>query len=502
MVALGDFSQRTISSCSTLNGFLLRPDIVMLEVEEQNIAPFSVPQEALSFEPLGEAIISHFRNGDWERKIHCNIELLPEELEGLRLLQEETQTQGIRLLPSLCVAATRYLSHARGDYRKALKLMEATQEWRLSFFSQPLTDTMLAEDLKHGIMYYSGRDKALRPLLTFRASRIPAAWHRERSYGRVIRLCCFCIEYFLRYMVVPGRIESFCVMIDLKDVSLTQIPVGVLREVHRSMGAHYVGRVSRFYICNMPWLLSSLLPIAKKVLTDRQRQKLVFVNRIQEIEEDISLRQIEEDLGGMRPMLQDFFPFAMLPGPFSDGNETDTSKEPVPRVHEVLTAAGSRGRLWNLRAKSEDNRRLEFSARAADIFRRCNLPVPLNALEAAKANQEPATSSSANPIAAGSPKRLESDSDVKLKPSDQNFDETDSADDTTQDELNSTRSCNGSRAGIKEVEVIPRGYGCCWSSKWKQPARGMHHRQQPSKIPPRLDKDVSTGSTWSSEANT
>ncbi|CAE8585793.1 unnamed protein product, partial [Polarella glacialis] len=135
---------------------------------------------------------------------------------ALRLLQDEARAQGVALLPSVAAAATRYLSHARGDHKRALKLMEETQEWRLSYFQRPLTGASLAEDLKLGIVYFTGFDKALRPVLVFRASRLPSAWHRERRYDKVIRVLLFCLEYFLRYMVVPGKIESLNVLVDLQ----------------------------------------------------------------------------------------------------------------------------------------------------------------------------------------------------------------------------------------------------------------------------------------------
>ncbi|CAJ1428381.1 unnamed protein product, partial [Effrenium voratum] len=358
------------------NGFRVVPENNAIEVEEHNVAPFSVPQEVLSFQPDDQAVFARFLNGDCERKLHCNIELSAEELEALRLLQEEARAHFASLPVSISASATRYLSHSHGDPKKALKMMEATTEWRSSYFTRPLSDNDMAEDLKLGLVYFAARDKALRPVLVFRASRIPAAWHRERRYDQVIRVLVFCMEYFLRYMAVPGKIESINVVIDLKDLAMSQIPIGVLREVHRSMGMYYVGRIFRFYICNMPRFLGTLVPLAKKVLTERQRQKLVFVCRPEDITRDIAEAQLEEDLGGSRPQEKDFFPFPLLPGPFETSEPRSQRKEPVPGVHKLLTPEGFKGRLWNWRAKPEENRRLDFSEYAADIFRKCGLPVP------------------------------------------------------------------------------------------------------------------------------
>ncbi|CAL1141466.1 unnamed protein product, partial [Cladocopium goreaui] len=64
------------------NGFRVLPENRSIEVEEQNVAPFSVPQEVLSFQPDDQAVFARFMNGDCERKLHCNIELLADELEA------------------------------------------------------------------------------------------------------------------------------------------------------------------------------------------------------------------------------------------------------------------------------------------------------------------------------------------------------------------------------------------------------------------------------------
>ncbi|CAK9116760.1 unnamed protein product [Durusdinium trenchii] len=92
------------------------------------------------------------------------------------------------------------------------------------------------------------------------------------------------MEYFMRYMAVPGKIESINVVIDLKDLTISQIPIGVLREVHRSMGMYYVGRIFRFYICNMlgTWLESTF---ATKNCRMHSDYSLILIYDIQNYEE-------------------------------------------------------------------------------------------------------------------------------------------------------------------------------------------------------------------------
>lgn len=375
--AVANVEALTADEAGMMNGFRSLPEPTSIEVDPQNIAPFTMPQEALTFFPDANAQVSRFRNGDKERKIHCNIELEPTEIEELQLLQREAEEAKAAFMPALSVAATRYLSHARGDHKKALKMMEATQEWRQSYFGEgPLRDTDLLEDLRLGLVYFTGRDKALRPILVFRASRIPAAWHRERRFDKLIKVLVFSMEYCLRYMTVPGRIESINVLVDLRDLSISQIPLGALREVHKNMGTHFVGRVFRFYIVNMPRVLSAIAPVAKKILSDRQQQKLVFVTRTQELQREMALWQIEEDLGGTRPAIEEFFPFPLLPGPFGPETRGPELTQAVSNAHAAFAPEGWRGRLWDPSKTRWENCRQLYSDEAPEIFKRCGLQVP------------------------------------------------------------------------------------------------------------------------------
>jgi len=166
-------------SVPVLNGFATLPEADAIQIDSLGEACFLLPEEALTFKPRPSDIISTFKNGDQERKIHHNVELHEAERRPLQELQKLARTRGISFSPSVARAATRYLSHAKGDPHRALKLMQATQAWRLEYFGNgPITDASIAEDMRRGIVYFTGRDWALRPVLIFRPDRIPQAWHK------------------------------------------------------------------------------------------------------------------------------------------------------------------------------------------------------------------------------------------------------------------------------------------------------------------------------------
>jgi len=356
------------------NGFSTIPEGLSIDLDDKFVAPFSLPQEALSFVPSAAVLVNTFKNGDTERKIYNNTKLRESELENLQKLQKEAE--GKAFMPSITVMAARYLEHSRGNREKALKAMLASQNWRLTYFANPMNTETLAKDLELGIFYFIGRDQCLRPTLMFRGNRIPSQWLKEKLYGRLTDLAVFCMEYFLRYMIVPGRVEGLNLLVDLKGLGINQIPVAALEHFYKTVSNHYCGRTFKFYVMNMPFTLRMLIAVAKGIISERQAMKLNVVSSPQELLKEFAPHQLESDMGGTHPLVKEFFPFPLLQGPFSPKDSDGPSSDRVPNVHRLLTLRGAQGRLWDDNLSPEDNSKLEYSEEAKEILKRCGLPVP------------------------------------------------------------------------------------------------------------------------------
>jgi len=359
-----------------LNGFRVKNEAPPLEARPDLIAPLTLPAEVFTFIPPREAVLSEFKNGDKERKIYTNTELEEDEVKLLKSLQEEASKRNVEFMPSISAMAGRFLSRARGDPSKALKLMQATQEWREDYFKDgPVSDDSVLEDLKYGIVYWCGRDSYLRPTLIVRASRIPQEWYKEKRIDKLIRILVFCMEYFLRYMVIPGRVENNCLIVDLNGLSISQVPLSALSEVYKVMSNHYIGRVFKFCIVNLSSALSTVAYFAKQILTDRQKQKLNILDSVSELSKDWALHQLEDDLGGSRLEIQQFYPFPLQAGPFETGSSKSSDQSAVPNLHKVLSASAARGRVWDWTSSHEENRRVEFTQNDVEVLRRHGIDV-------------------------------------------------------------------------------------------------------------------------------
>jgi len=189
-------------------------------------------------------------------------------------------------------------------------------------------------------------------------------------------LFIFCMEYFIRYMIVPGRVEGMNILVDLKGLGIADIPVSALERIYKTVGSHYCGRTFKFYVVNMPFTLRMLVGVAKSIISERQAMKLNLCSTNQELLKEFAPHQLEMDLGGTHPPVKEFFPFPLLPGPFSAKHKDGPQSDRIPGVHRALTLKGARGRLWDNALSSEDNTKLEYTEEAKEILKRCGLPVP------------------------------------------------------------------------------------------------------------------------------
>merc|ERR1719379_272313 len=122
-------------------------------------------------------------------------------------------------------------------------------------------------------------------------------------------------------MTCPGRVESINVLLDLKNVAFSSVNRQALGEVNKVLSNHYRMRVFRIYIVNAPSMLKTLAGAVTRILTERQQQKIQVVGMTSELRQVFALQQLEEDLGGARPEIKEFFPFPLQAGPFHAGAE-------------------------------------------------------------------------------------------------------------------------------------------------------------------------------------
>ena len=68
-------------------------------------------------------------------------------------------------------------------------------------------------------------------------------------------LAIFYFDWMVKNMLVPGKIETWLVILDLQDVGMTNIPVSRLKVFIKAIQASFPGRLYKLLVLNGNWLI-------------------------------------------------------------------------------------------------------------------------------------------------------------------------------------------------------------------------------------------------------
>lgn len=202
-----------------------------------------------------------------------------------------------------------------------------------------------------------------------------------RDKERLARLVVFTFEYALRYAMVPGRVENWGVIIDLRNVFKVISPLHVASmtatavSIATALEKVYCNRMGWIKIVNMPG--SSLLARAiNATIPGDSKEKVSFpTDAAAGLMEHFEPNQLERRYGGAAPDTEPgetypyrFFPGATgkvgEPGPAAEGG--DGPESGGLSMHESVGLAFHEGLLW-------DESSAESGARWMEAERPCSL---------------------------------------------------------------------------------------------------------------------------------
>jgi hypothetical protein len=357
-------------------------EIIHTITVEQPIKPFLFPEEGLMFVPAANDLHQKFANGDSERKIHNNTALNAQERAQINEFMQYIARHNIHLGPFVLSSASRFISRARGDIAKAVKLAVHTHEWRAEYFDPPLTDRVTTEIMqmaKRGIVYVAGRDSSLRPLMVVRPDRIPSELHNEKDCNVFIRMLVFWMEYVIRYMMMPGAIENLSVLVDLDHFKMGWNSAKLMKHIYAVLSSHYIGRVYKFYVVNAPYFMNMLMSMVRPLLTDRQQQKICMLSHgsMHPLHDVFAGSQLEKRYGGDRENISRFYPVEMNPGPFQPPlslGRVSPNYSAIHDAHKVLPKYNNLGSVLLADSDTEGTRpqeRLRLSVTDKEFCKMC-----------------------------------------------------------------------------------------------------------------------------------
>eukprot|EP00921_Rhytidocystis_pertsovi_P003439 GHVQ01005956.1.p1 GENE.GHVQ01005956.1~~GHVQ01005956.1.p1 ORF type:complete len:729 (-),score=139.93 GHVQ01005956.1:450-2636(-) len=186
-------------------------------------------------------------------------------------------------------------------------------------------------------MYWHGRDKQYRPLLIIQASKLD-----EVSAEMTTRLLVFCFEFFLRYLVVAGRVENWIILADCAGKGVSNFPISMLKHMVEALNARYRGRMYRMFVVNAPTLINLVSkPFLGALPASTSRKVKVYSSNFKdEVKKLFSPSQLETRFGGVLPDLEaNFYPFNFFSGPFQPTDEHEEEKitsSPINNLHDKI----------------------------------------------------------------------------------------------------------------------------------------------------------------------
>lgn len=94
------------------------------------------------------------------------------------------------------------------------------------------------------------------------------------SVDRLVDLTNFLLEYTISNAMLPGKIESWIVILDLKDVGVTEIPRDRIQPLIHTLTQNFRGRLYRLFATDVGIMTRSLWKLARTFVDDFTSYKL------------------------------------------------------------------------------------------------------------------------------------------------------------------------------------------------------------------------------------
>lgn len=314
------------------------------------LSRYLLPPEVVLYEPSASDIRRCGKSA--ARLIFLNTPLTDAEQQALDTLHKtiadeagaEMAEEAAKFPAYVRPHALRLLQQAKWDVKKAISLMHTYLEMRVQ--KLPVTEGYVAQCLKSSMLYWHGRDRSCRPILVWRLSQTPSlGLELERGKSTVLWI----LEFAIRHLMVPGRVESWVFIVDLRGCSFSTLTSGarsLIWNLRRLIEEVYCERNFCTKILYMPSLLQSIVNF---FIPEDKKDQVEFVR-----DKDISRvmtglcepHQLEEHYGGSAPNVKDgeAYPYRFFP--HCCGPETGSSP-PDQSLHGFTDREFHEGCLWD-----------------------------------------------------------------------------------------------------------------------------------------------------------
>ena len=263
------------------------------------------PKEAYFYFPKGEEIIELNRKKPESsyRKIYYDVPVLEHEKYNINKIKEIINQKQINL-PDFFddELLLRFLYADDCEMDKVFKRLTKYIEWSNKTFPlviQPKSKTV--EILNKGFVYVYGRDFRFRPILIFRLVEF-VKYENIYSVEEVIYAGIFLGQFIINNMLLPGHIERWVLIINLRKTTLLSLPDHI-KKLLPIMNEGFISRLHKTYVIGMNFFFRILYKIVCAFLHESTVKKIKIIDgkKDQSMFKEIRKDNVELDMGGTAP---------------------------------------------------------------------------------------------------------------------------------------------------------------------------------------------------------
>jgi len=263
-----------------------------------------IPSEAFLFFPRDEEA----KNSNGVRLLfEGNIKFDEYEMKMIKEFRAYSRKAEVILQPTWTDSAIlRFLQANSFKLEKTLNAVKEHSNWRTSRLPPKLTQP-IQEFLEKGYLYVHGRDHKFRPIIIFNVHMIEV---KTFDIELMIDTLTYFLEYIVNQLLLPGQVENWIILLDLKNMGLATLPLNPLKKLLGYLQHNYRGRLHSMYIVNTPTTIYIPFQMAKKFLEESTVNKIQFIKK--QIPEPMFLHvnkeQVEEKYGGTAKNIEKYWP--------------------------------------------------------------------------------------------------------------------------------------------------------------------------------------------------
>lgn len=196
----------------------------------------------------------------------------------------------------------RFLISLEFDNEKTYKSLLEFLDFKIKYFPIKLNENIIYI-LSSGFIYIHGRDNRYRPniILTPNIFLVESKKNKNLTYTDWMLSVVYLLDYCIEFLFIPGQIESWNIVCDMKDVALYSVP-NELKNLLTVIQQNYKNRLNIMYVVNLGTFTGLIWNVIKSLMGEAIQKKMKMINskyNYTELYENINRNQLEIKFGGL-----------------------------------------------------------------------------------------------------------------------------------------------------------------------------------------------------------